>query len=441
MAVRYDKLVPALKRLLDEDRIDGIGRSVAFIRRLRQLSASAFVWAVVLSRFGSGRPGFEQARQWYARLTAVLLWPRPFQVRFKSPATVRLFQQTFDEAVAPWRTRPPARHPLARIFPDIVAWDSTLVQVADELRPFFKGTRAAAASLKVLLGVSIWGLLPVVARVVSGNQHDMISGPEPSSFRSGSLLLLDKGFVAYARLRELDAASLFFVCPMRLNGIARIIGVHQAPVRVRRALYNNASGVALRSLLPADKRIRTTWDLRVLVRPRATGAAGAPIELRLVIVPGPGGKQRPYLTNLTKVWTPKAIAELYRLRWQVELVYKELKQDLNLESIPTKDPYAAQVFVWASLLALALSRCVSAWLAPLASLVGLSARVRPAVLTRALRGNIRLLARVLTARASHAVIFLRQLAEELLTEARQLQPTRADSLKRLAFLLPRAEAA
>ncbi len=141
---------------------------------------------------------------------------------------------------------------------------------------------------------------------------------------------------------------------MRINGIARIIGVHQAPARVRRALYNNASGVALRSLLAADKRIRTTWDLRVLVRPRATGAAGAPVELRLVIVPGPGGKQRPYLTNLTKVWTPKAIAELYRLRWQVELVFKELKQDLNLESIPTKDPYAAQVFVWASLLALAL---------------------------------------------------------------------------------------
>ena len=55
MAVRYDKLVPALKRLLDEDRIDVIGRSVAFIRRLRQLSACSFVWAVVLSRFGSGR--------------------------------------------------------------------------------------------------------------------------------------------------------------------------------------------------------------------------------------------------------------------------------------------------------------------------------------------------------------------------------------------------
>lgn len=42
MSVRYDKLVPALKRLLEEDRIDVIGRSVASIRRLRQLSASSF---------------------------------------------------------------------------------------------------------------------------------------------------------------------------------------------------------------------------------------------------------------------------------------------------------------------------------------------------------------------------------------------------------------
>jgi hypothetical protein len=90
---------------------------------------------------------------------------------------------------------------------------------------------------------------------------------------------------------------------------------------------------------------------------------------------------------------------------------------------------------------LALSRTVSTWLTPLASLVGLTAPVRPAVLTRALRGNVRLLGRVLTARTSDAVVYLRHLAEELLAEARQLQPRRADSLKRLAFLLPPAKAA
>jgi len=51
-------------------------------------------------------------------------------------------------------------------------------------------------------------------------------------------------------------------------------------------------------------------------------------------------------------WGAEAIPELYRLRWQIELVNNELKQHLALESVPTKDPNAAQVFGWASLLAL-----------------------------------------------------------------------------------------
>ena len=55
--------------------------------------------------------------------------------------------------------------------------------------------------------------------------------------------------------------------------------------------------------------------------------------------------------------------------------------------------------------------------------------------------TVRLLARVLTARMSDAIVDLRHLAEELPAEVRHLQPTREDSLQRLTFLLPAAEAA
>lgn len=95
MSVRYDKLVPALKTLLPDDTLSTIGRAVAFIRRLREIRASVFVWSVVLSRFGDGRPAFEQARQWYGRLAGATLWPRPFQMRFKSRAAVRLLERTW----------------------------------------------------------------------------------------------------------------------------------------------------------------------------------------------------------------------------------------------------------------------------------------------------------------------------------------------------------
>jgi hypothetical protein len=97
MAIRYDELIPRLKRLLPARLLGHIARDVGFIERLRAIRGSRFVWAVVLSRFGSGIPGFAEARHWNERLGGARLWPRPFQMRFKKPAVVDLFERAFEK--------------------------------------------------------------------------------------------------------------------------------------------------------------------------------------------------------------------------------------------------------------------------------------------------------------------------------------------------------
>jgi hypothetical protein len=157
-----------------------------------------------------------------------------------------------------------------------------------------------------------------------------------------------------------------------------------------------------------------------------------------VIVPGPKGEQRPYLTNLDpKTWSPSGVRELYRLRWQAELVFKELKQDLNLESVPSKDPHAVQTLIWGSLIALAVSRTVAGWLCPRVGRVGLTAKLRPMVLTRALRATVRLLGRALVAPLRSALPWLLLFAEELIDETKRLA-SREDSFKRLIPLMKAA---
>ena len=433
MKTDYGALVPALKRLLPSERIDGIGRAIAFIRRLREISASAFVGSIVLSRFGHGVPGFEQARQWYQRLTGKWIWPRPFQMRFKSPATVRLLERTFEQAIEPWR-RTTVRHPLARHFPDIVVCDSTLVQVSDALRRWFYGTLRSAASLKVLLGISLWGLRPLAARIVPGHQHDARINLPLEFLRESSLVLFDKGFLDYARLQQLNERSVFYICPFKHNCNARVVRVHEGPSLLWKAIGRSQDGVQLRTILPKDKRIRKTSDLEVFLTDARRRVRQA-IPARLVIVAGRDGRQRAYVTNLpADRWASRAIVELYRLRWQIELLFKELKQHLNLCSVPTKDPHAAQVLLWASLLALALSRTVAGWLAP--TWVGLGHALRPAVLSRALRAAIPFLAHFLIRQAPNTKILLQFLADQLLAQTRQLAPDRQDSFKRLLPLLP-----
>lgn len=440
MSVRYDKLIPALKALLPEERLSALGRTVAFIRRLREIRASVFLWSVVLSRFGAGRPAFEQARQWYHRLAGAEFWPRPFQMRFKSAATVRLFERTFDDAVQTWRGKTRSRHPLARCFPDVAVVDSTVLQVSDELRTIFRGTRSAVASLKVLLTISVFGLVPLHATVGPGNMHDMKLFPELDIFLPGTLLLFDKGFVAYERLAAIAAASLNYLCPMRQDGNPTIVHIRRAPKHVHDALRCSPEGVRLRDVLPQDTRIGKNWDLDVILTSgNVKGRRPIQTSARLVITPGPGQTQCPYLTTLpANEWAPHVLREIYRLRWQVELVFKELKQHLNLEALNSKDKHAVQVFAWASLIALAVSRTVTMWICPLVNLVGLASRFRPALMSRALRGTIRLLARAIGAPVRTALTYLELFTEEILLEIQTRDTDRDDSFKRLLPLIAAA---
>jgi hypothetical protein len=441
MATAYNSLIPALKKRLPEEVLDLVGRAVAFVRRLREIRASLFVWCVVLSRFGQGRPGFEEARRWYERLGGRLVWPRPFQMRFKAASAVALFERAFEQAVASWRDPRPRRpgHLLAKKFADVVAWDSTGAQVADELRRHFKGTRSAKAAIKILVAISVFGLLPLFGQVTAGNVHDMLLFPPLTLFRAGTLLLFDKGFVAYERLKEIADASLFYLCPMRQNGNPVVVRAHRAPAWVRKALKRHPEGVRLRTLLPRKKRLSQPWDLEVRVIPKTQSIRSAKrswIHTRLVITPGPKGQQHPYLTNLSSVeWKPAPVRELYRLRWQIELVFKELKQHLHLEHLPTRDRHAVQIFAWASLIALAISRTVGRWVMPNIKVVGLANQARPMLITRALVATVRLLGRALVLPARRAILLLRVLADEILGEIARLDTRREDSFRRLVPLL------
>ena len=73
-------------------------------------------------------------------------------------------------------------------------------------------------------------------------------------------------------------------------------------------------------------------------------------------------------TEFFMLWTslPDCIAmeqllELYRLRWQVELVFKRMRSILGLGHLPKKDPFSAQAWLAGKLFAgLLVERMIAA---------------------------------------------------------------------------------
>jgi hypothetical protein len=57
------------------------------------------------------------------------------------------------------------------------------------------------------------------------------------------------------------------------------------------------------------------------------------------------------LTNLPATEaTPEQILDLYRFRWQIEMMFKDLKSVLELDVLPAKDPGLARTYLYAKLL-------------------------------------------------------------------------------------------
>jgi putative transposase len=64
-----------------------------------------------------------------------------------------------------------------------------------------------------------------------------------------------------------------------------------------------------------------------------------------------------YLTNLpADELEPESVAQLYACRWQVELIFKELKTHYRLDELPTRKAPIVEALVLSSIITLMLSR-------------------------------------------------------------------------------------
>ena len=67
------------------------------------------------------------------------------------------------------------------------------------------------------------------------------------------------------------------------------------------------------------------------------------------------------LTNLPRTFAANSVGQLYRLRWQIELLFKDWKSYANLHALQTEHPAIVEGFIWASLCAAFLKRALAHW--------------------------------------------------------------------------------
>ena len=210
----------------------------------------------------------------------------------------------------------------------LFSMDATVIDLCLSVFPWAKfRQRKGAIKLHYLYDHS--GSLPAFMVMTDAKHSDVrvAKSEEKLDFHllPDSIISVDRAYVDFEWLYRLDQRGVWFVTRSKKNLQYRIIGQHQ-PIR--------------------NKQVTRDEKIEPIIE---TSRSKYPKALRLVCSIDPKtGKEYEFLTNNMKL-AASTIAAIYQSRWQIELFFKWIKNNLKIKSFLGTSPNAVLCQIWVAM--------------------------------------------------------------------------------------------
>ena len=212
----------------------------------------------------------------------------------------------------------------------LLTLDSTTVELCASMFDWahFRQTKGA---VKLHLLLDHEGYLPVFAHVSDGKTGD-VKVAQSLDFPKGSIVAMDRGYTDYELFTRWTREGVFFVTRLKSNADIQVVKRHPVP---------EGSNVL------RDETVR----LQAFV-------AGRPDleDLRCVTIWLEDKQQELVLLTNNFTLAASTIAAIYKERWQIELFFKLLKQQLKIKTFVGTSANAVHIQIWTALIAVLVVR-------------------------------------------------------------------------------------
>ena len=212
----------------------------------------------------------------------------------------------------------------------LVSIDSTVIDLCLSMYDWAK-YRQTKGAVKLHLVLDHDGFLPCFGIITDGKVHD-VKVAHQIHFAPGTIVVDDRGYNDYRLFANWTETGVFFVTRMKDNALYEVVTAHQPPRNLN---------------ILADETIRLT----------GAGAQDKCPHLlrRIEAVREDTGGILVFLTNNFKL-SANTIAAIYKDRWQIELFFKALKQNLKIKTFVGTSANAVRTQIWIALIAMLLLR-------------------------------------------------------------------------------------
>ena len=171
--------------------------------------------------------------------------------------------------------------------------------------------------------------MPSYVLITEGNRSD-VRVAQSMELNAGSIVAIDRGYTDYKLFEKWTQRGVFFVTRLKEGSVYEVVKPAAQPLP--------------RNIL-ADEQIRLT----------GTQAAKdcAHLLRRVVVWDEVNEREIVLLTNHLS-FGPTTIAAIYKDRWEIELFFKALKQNLKVKSFVGTSRNALLIQIWTALIAMML---------------------------------------------------------------------------------------
>jgi len=205
----------------------------------------------------------------------------------------------------------------------LISLDGSLIDLSMKIFPWADYNKKKSA-MKLHVGLDHDGLIPAFSSLTGAKESEM-KQVDLWKFTKGSVLVFDKGYNNFSWHKALSSKGLIWVTRIRGNAKYRVV-----------------------KELPATKNLNIISDQIIEYTGEKSLKENLP-AIRLVNYYDPvTQKDYQFITNQFK-WSAQTIADIYKDRWQVELFFKWIKQNLKIKAFLGNSKNAVMTQIMAAL--------------------------------------------------------------------------------------------
>lgn len=215
----------------------------------------------------------------------------------------------------------------------VYALDSSTIDLCLAMFPWahFRQTKAA---IKLHTMMDLRGSIPVFISITEGIVHD-VNVLDEIDFEPGSIYVMDRGYVDFRRLNRIHQAGAFFVTRAKSN-MSFYVSTSREVDKITGLRCDQSIG------------LKTTKSKR-----------DYPEKLRRVrFIDAETGKSLVFITNHFGL-PAITITRIYKSRWQIELFFKWIKQNLRIKAFYGLSENAVKTQIWIAICVYLMVACLN----------------------------------------------------------------------------------